>query len=202
MASPNLSELVTTTLRKRSKILADAVSNHNAFWRRMTQKGNVKLIDGGRTIIQEFDYAANATFKFYSGHEVLDISASDVISAAEFNWKQANVNVVGSGLELDIQNAGDSKVMDFLEARIKNAERTMMNNLSTSAYSDGTGSSSKEIGGLQLLVADTPTTGTVGGVNRATSTNAFFRNITFDATTDGGAAADSANIQSLMKRAA
>src|SRR3990167_1176240 len=77
--------------------------------------------------------------------------------------------------------------MDFLESRIKNAERTMMNNLSTSAYSDGTGSSSKEIGGLQLLIADTPT-------------NAFYRNISFDATTDGGAAADSANIQSYMNR--
>ena len=76
----------------------------------------------------------------------------------------------------------------------------MMNNIATALYADGTGSSSKEIGGLQLLVADDPTTGTVGGINRATATNSFWRNITYDATTDGGAAASSANIQSYMNQ--
>ena len=200
MASPNLSEIVTTTLRNRSKTLADNVTNHNALLRRLNERGNVKVADGGRTIVQELDYAANSTFKWYSGHEVLDIAASDVISAAEFNWKQANVNVVCSGLETEIQNTGQSKVIDLLESRIKNAERTMNNNLSTAIYSDGTGSSSKEIGGLQLLVADDPTSGTVGGINRTTSTNTFWRNIQFDATDDGGAAANSGNIQSYMNR--
>jgi hypothetical protein len=43
----------------------------------------------------------------------------------------------------------------------------MQNNLSADMYSDGTATSGKQIGGLQLLVADTPTTGTVGGINRA-----------------------------------
>jgi hypothetical protein len=41
-------------------------------------------------------------------------------------------------------------------------------------YSDGTGSGSKEIGGLRHLVATDPTTGTVGGINRANFT--FWRN--------------------------
>ncbi len=76
----------------------------------------------------------------------------------------------------------------------------MMNQLSTGVYADGTGSSSKEIGGLQLLVADDPSTGTVGGIDRSTSTNAFWRSIKFDASSDGGAAATSANIQSYFNR--
>jgi len=33
-------------------------------------------------------------------------------------------------------------------------EKSMMNSLSTAIYSDGTGSSGKEVGGLQLIVAD------------------------------------------------
>ena len=61
MASPNLSELVTTTLRNRSKKLADNVTNHNALLRRLKERGNVKLTDGGRTIVQELDYAENST---------------------------------------------------------------------------------------------------------------------------------------------
>ena len=75
-----------------------------------------------------------------------------------------------------------------------------MNNISTGVYADGTGSSSKEIGGLQLLVADDPSTGTVGGIDRSVSTNAFWASIKFDASSDGGAAATSANMQSYMNR--
>ena len=131
--------------------------------------------------------------------EVLDISPSDVISAAEFNWKQASVNVTFSGLE-QRQNAGDSQIIRLVASRVKNAEKTMMNNLSTGVYADGTGSSSKEIGGLQLLVADTPTTGTVGGIDRSSAANTFWKNISFDASSDGGSAADSANIQSYFNR--
>jgi hypothetical protein len=200
MAAPNLSEIVTTTLRNRSKKIADNVTNHNALLRRLQERGNIKLTDGGRTIVRELDYAENSTFKWYSGAEVLDVNPSEVISAAEFNWKQANVNVIITGLEGEIQNAGPSKIVSLLNSRVRNAERTMQNNLSIGIYADGTGSTSKEIGGLQLLVADDPATGTVGGIDRSVSTNAFWKNITFDATSTGGAAATSANIQSYMNR--
>lgn len=67
----------------------------------------------------------------------MNVAASDVLTAAEYPWKQANVNVVGSGLETVIQNAGMNAILDLLEARIKNAERTMANNISTGLYSDG-----------------------------------------------------------------
>lgn len=197
MASPNLDEITTTTLRNRTGKLADDVSKNNALLKRLREKGNMKLVSGGRTIVQELEYAETATFKRYSGYDSLNTSASDVFSAAEFNWKQAAVAVVISGLE-QVQNSGKEAIIDLLESRIKNAERTMINNIATDAYSDGSADGSKQIGGLQLLVADTPTSGSVGGINRATYT--FWRNISFDATTDGGAAATSANIQSYMNR--
>ncbi len=94
----------------------------------------------------------------------------------EYPWKQANVNVVGSGLETVIQNSGPNAILDLLEARIRNAERTLANNISTGLYSDGTGSSGKQLTGLQAQVALTPTSGTVGGINRAS--NVFWRNQT------------------------
>lgn len=67
MADPNLSEIVSTTLRKRNKEFTDNVSNHNALLQRLMKKGNIRLIDGGRTIVEELDYAENATFMYYSG---------------------------------------------------------------------------------------------------------------------------------------
>ena len=180
MASPNLSEIVSTTLRNRSGKLADNVTNNNALLFKLNSKGKVKPVDGGRTIVQELDYQENGTYKRYSGYETLDISPSEVFSAAEFDWKQGAVSVSISGLE-ELQNSGSERVIDLLESRITNAERTMANNVSADMYSDGTANGGKQIGGLQHLVADSPSTGTVGGINRATWS--FWRNYSYDSTT-------------------
>jgi hypothetical protein len=195
MASPGLSEIVTTTLRNRSGVIADNMSKNNAILYRLSRRGKVKPVSGGRTIVQELSYAENATFQYYSGYETLNISPSDVISAAEFDWKQASVAVSISGLE-QAQNSGPDALLDLLEARIEVAEKTMQNNLAAGMYSDGTGSSGKQIGGLQLLVADTVSSGTVGGINQGTYT--FWRNQTFAFTTEISSAASAANIQRAM----
>ena len=144
--------------------------------------------------------AANIlTFKRYSGYESLNISPSDVFTGAEFNYAQAAVAVSISGLEM-LQNSGKEAIIDLLDSRISNAERTLTNNIAVDCYSDGTADGSRQIGGLQLLIDPTPSTGTVGGIDASTTAGSFWRNIAFDATTDGGAAATSATIQGYMNR--
>lgn len=198
MASPNLTELVTTTLRNRSGKLADNMTKNNAILYQMNRRGNVKPVSGGRTIVQELEYAENVTYQRYSGYEVLNISPSDVFTAAEFDWKQASVAVSISGLEGDVQNTGPEAIIDLLESRIKNAEKTMRNNLSLDMYSNGTADGGKQIGGLQLLVADDPTTGIVGGINRANWS--FWQNQSYNATSEIGTAFTSNNIQAAMNQ--
>lgn len=108
--------------------------------------------------------------KWYTGTEILDISQSDVLTSAEYEWKQANANVIISGLE-EMQNSGSRESMhNLLRSRIMVAEKTMNNGIAKALYADGTGNGGKEIGGLQLLISDTPTTGTVGGIDRASET--------------------------------
>ena len=190
MASPNLSELITTTLRNRSKSLSDNVSNHNALLRRLSENGNITTVTG-REIIRELEYASNSTVGFYTGYETLDVSPSDVLTSATFSYKQMAGNVTISGLE-QIQNSGTEAVINLLESRIGVLEKSMANTLSTSLYSDGTGSDGKEVGGLQLLVADAGT-GTVGGINSSTFT--FFQNVQTTATSS---AFSTTNIQTDM----
>ena len=199
MPSPNISEILTTTLESRTGQLADNVSNNNAILYRLRDKGKIRPVSGGTSIYQELEYAENSTYKRYSGYETLNISPSDVFTAAEFNWKQAAVAVVASGLEM-LQNSGKERVIDLIESRVSNAEKTMANNIAADMYSDGTADGGKQIGGLQSLVADDPTTGTVGGIDRAATIGTFWRNYSYDATTDGGAAATSANIQEYMNQ--
>lgn len=195
MASPNLSEIIATTLRNRSGVTANNVLKNNALLNRLNKRGRVKTVDGGRTIVQELTYAENSTVIRYSGYELLNTSPSDVISAAEYDWKQLAAAVTISGLE-GLQNSGSERIIDLLETRIENAEDSLNNTVAGDIYSNGTATSGKQIGGLQLLVADDPTTGTVGGINRATWS--FWRNAKFQATSDGGAAASATNIQGFM----
>jgi predicted transcriptional regulator of viral defense system len=71
MPSPNLSEIITTTLRSRTGELADNMIKNNALLSRLKKKGKVKPVTGGRTIVQELEYAENSTYKRYSGYETL-----------------------------------------------------------------------------------------------------------------------------------
>ncbi|MCO1396414.1 phage major capsid protein [Burkholderia cenocepacia] len=190
---------MTTTLRNRMGKLADNVTKNNALLYRLRRRGNVKTVSGGRTIVQELEYAENGTFKRYSGYEALNISPSDVFTGAEFNYAQAAVAVSISGLE-QLQNSGEDAIIDLLESRIKNAEKTLVNNIALDCYSDGTADGGRQIGGLQLLVSTTPTTGVVGGIDASTSIGSFWRNTAFSAVTNGGGVATSANIQSYMNR--
>lgn len=189
-------EIVATTLRSRTGKAADNVTKNTALLNRLRRKGNVDPVDGGRTIMQELEYAENGTYKRYSGYEALNISPSDVFTYAEYNYAQAAVAVSMSGLEM-IQNSGEAASIKLLAGRIKNAERTMQNNISGDIYSDGTADGGRQINGLQALVADT-NTNTVGGISALTYS--FWQNKVYKAVTDGGSAATSANILSYMNR--
>ena len=175
MASPNLSELVTTTLRNRTKKIADNVSDNNALLSKLSRKGRVMTFSGGREIAHELSYQENQTFKWYSGYETLDNSPSDVLTTATYAIRQASVAVTMSGLE-EIQNAGKEQMIGLMSSRINVAQATMKNNISVGIYSDGTASAGKQIDGLNLQVPSTNNTGTNGGINR--STYAFWRNQT------------------------
>jgi hypothetical protein len=198
MPSPNtvFTELVSTTFRKHAKEIKDNVSKNNALLRRIYDKGNVRREDGGLTIVAPLDYAENNTYQRYSGYDVLNVGASDVISAAEYQWRQIAINVVASGLELRT-NSGDSRIINLVKSRLKNAIRTFKNNFSADIYSDGT--LANQVNGLQALVADAGT-GTVGGIDSSTWT--FWKNKVQSAAApiQGGGAItpDATTMESLM----
>jgi hypothetical protein len=165
--SINIGELVATTLRKRNKELSDNVTNHNALFFRLNEKGNVRPVDGGRDIVEELLYGDNTTVGWYSGYEELDITPVEVIDAATFDWKQLAGTVSINGLD-EMKNSGKEAVINLLEGRIKGLNISMRNAAATACYADGT-TDPKSLGGLRLLVADDPTaSATVGGINQAT----------------------------------
>ena len=172
MASPNstFTEMITTTLREHPGEITDNVSDHNALARELKRKGKIKTVDGGHKIVRPLDYAENSTYQRYAGYDVLNIQASDVLSAAEYDWMQAAINVTASGRELRL-NSGKNQIVDLAEARLKNAKRTAANNFSVDLYSDG--ALTNQMGGLAHVI-QTNGEGTVGGIVSATYT--FWKN--------------------------
>ena len=177
MAAPNTTytELVTTTFRKHRKEIKDNLSNRNALLKYMMKRGNTRKEDGGLTIATPLDYAANGTYQRYSDWDTLNISQSEVISSAEYQWRQIALNVVASGRELRI-NSGESRIINLAKARMKNAIRTFNNNFSSDLYSSG--ALTNQVNGLQAIIADT-NTNTVGGIDASTWT--FWQNTVYDA---------------------
>lgn len=197
MPSPNsaFTDIVTTTLQGYSGEIADNITNHNALLRQVNRKGN-KRIATGRGIVQELEYAQNSTVMYYSGAETLDISPTETFTAAEYSYKQLAGNVTITGLE-EIQNSGKEAIHNLLKSRIRNLEKSMQNTIATGLYANGTGSSSKEIGGLQLLVADVPTN-TVGGISGTAYT--WWKNYVYDFS-DLAVTASATTIQHAMNLA-
>ena len=189
MAFANISDILATTIEQRSRKIADNVTNHNYLLKKLEMKGKIKPFSGGHKILQELSFAENSNAGWYSGYDLLPVGVSDVISAAEFEIKQAAVPVIISGLE-QLQNAGREQMIDLMEARLSVAESTMNNLICGGLYSDGSNAGGKEIDGLELAVPVDPSDDNYGNIPSATY--AFWRNSVSD---QGSAALDPTAIQ-------
>ena len=183
MAFPNISDILATTIENRSKKVADNVTNNNALLMKLKQGGRIKPFSGGHKILQELSFAENSNAGWYSGYDLLPVGISDVISAAEYEIKQAAVPVVISGLE-QLQNAGREQMIDLMEARLEVAENTMANLITGGLYSDGTAAGGKQIDGLDAAVPVDPTAAPYGGIDGNTFT--FWQNAVSDQTAAAG----------------
>lgn len=173
MAFPNVSDILATTIQSRSRKIADNVTLNNAALAKMKQGGNVKTFSGGNVIYEEISFAQNGNAGWYTGYDLLPVAAQDMLSAAEYDIKQLACPVVMSGLE-QLQNAGREQMIDLMESRLAVSEATMSNIMAAGVYGDGTAAGGRAIVGLDAAVSTTPSSGTYGGINRASWT--FWRN--------------------------
>ncbi len=175
-ANPSVTDIIATTIQSRTRKIADNVTNNNALLAYLSKRGNIKTFSGGNVILQELSFRDNANAGYYSGYDLLPVTAQDVISAAQYEIKQVAVPVTISGLE-QLQNSGKEALIDLLDARMQVAEDSMANLIANGIYSDGTGSGGKQITGLNTAVPIT-NTNTYGGIDANTWT--FWRNVVTD----------------------
>lgn len=147
---------------------------HDEYWlqNRLSKGSAFVSFEGGNKILGAIEHSLNTNVEWISDYATVSTAKPDTFDEYEYNWKQIGGTAPISTQET-AENRGSARKFDLKGAKLQNLSDTIKSDINTSMYSTGTGSGSLEIGGLQHLVPDDPTTGTKGGINVATYT--FFR---------------------------
>jgi len=122
----NFDTLTATTLMNYRKTMEDNIFTANPLFYWLKEKNQMKTDNsGGTKIVIPLMYGMNSTAKSYSGYDVIDVIPQEGMSAAEYEWKQYAVGISISGRE-EFQNSGEGRLINLLEAKIKQAELTLV----------------------------------------------------------------------------
>lgn len=159
----NFSQLSSITRRYFLPKLHDNIFLGNPLLARSEKKGWRKLIDGGTEVLIPLEYAVNGASDWYSGADTLNIADSDNFTAAQLAWKQLYAPIAVTRRD-ELMNMGAAQVVDYVKSKVKNAEKTLRQQLSEGLYSAG--SDADEIVGLRTWIA---TANSPGGISQSTN---------------------------------
>lgn len=140
--------------------LADNVFVSIPLLNRLMKKG--AKITGGTSVAVPLNYALNAQSEWYSGMATLSTVDDDVITSADFSWKQLHTPIVISRLD-ELKNNGPAQIVDFVKSKMEIAEKSMKETLATGVFNDGT--TTNAILGLRSFIS---TGNTYAGISQTT----------------------------------
>jgi hypothetical protein len=142
-------------------VLVDQVFIANPLFARLRAKNQI-IIDSGREIILPFIYD-KLTSGSYEYADTFDVAYKKTDDYMKFDWKGAWVNITIDNWTLALNN-GVEGVIPLLEAKMHNAEMTLIDTLSSWVATDPT--DGKAFDGLWNGVDDGNTYGTYGNITR------------------------------------
>lgn len=167
----NFDTLLSTTLANYRKQLTDNIFTARPLTYFLTDKGRIRMVDGGTKIVEPLIYGQNSTVGSFSGYDTISLTAQTGISAAEYEWKQYAASIAISGIE-EAKNNGEAAILNLLEAKVLQAEESMKEGFNQMFFGNGTGNSGKNWNGLGNLVESG---NTVGGIDSSDADNTWWR---------------------------
>jgi len=162
--------VVTSTLMAEMGDMKDNIVNNVPLLNYFEQTKAMEKKDGGQRIKADLMYGKNSTVKSKTAYELLDVTPQAGITAAFYDWKEIAGTLTISRLERR-QNSGKHKMFDLIQAKKKQLLMSFYEEVNEQLFGAGTGNN---LEGLQVVVPDTPTTQTYGGISR--STESWWRN--------------------------
>lgn len=155
---------------------------HDDYWLfNRLSKGNAFVgKSGGDYITSPFEHALNGTVDAYSDLDPISTTRYDVFDRYEAQWKEYAGQYVMSDLESD-RNSGEGQVFDLRNAKLENLKNSIKSKFNEHLL--GASVLSKYFTGLQTLVAVSPGSGVVQGVDRGSYSFARNQQVTGTQTT-------------------
>jgi hypothetical protein len=152
--------------------------------------GKKQAAPGGKQyIVEQIRTSYQSNFQWFNGSQVVTYNRRQTIEQVQYQWRSAH-----DGFALDEDRLAQNGIVvhdDQKPTEASGAEKLQLTNLieeqvevlglgfkeqfDRALHLDGT-QSSDAIAGLDGLISLTPTTGTVGGIDRSVAANAYWRN--------------------------
>lgn len=188
MGSTPISSVIHSVLEKSRKKLIFASLRANVLYSWMFANDKIEFEDGGREITNPLIVGKNPNVTSYEYYDELPITQTSEFTTARYGFSRVAGSVMISDQEED-ENQGQSQIFKILQGKMDALEESIKEKFSSWLYGVGAG---KDPNGLALLVPDDPTTGVVGGIDRATESQ--WRTMSIDM----AGALDHTNIEEVL----
>lgn len=151
--------LSTTMANYRDTMVNNIVLQIPLFFWLMEKKRKLTL-EGGDRINIPLLTGYNTTVASYSGYDPIDTTPQEGMTLATYNWKQYAGSVAISRKE-ERQNSGKWRIINLLDAKVKQLEISMQNLMETDALKASPGAN--DMDSIDTLVDTTTTVGNISG---------------------------------------
>ncbi len=162
----NLDNLYTTTWRNKKDSVVDSIFDATPFFFWLRDGGRLDTQRGGRDIEHAIRYAKSDNITWLTKGATVPMDDKEFLTAATYSWRYVSDTIVRFMTD-EQQNAGQHAIMSLMNAKLDNSQDSLVDTLETAIFAAQSGN---QILGLQDLVPDDPTTGTVGGIDASAET--------------------------------
>lgn len=163
--------LLSSTIEKIMPAFQQQIFTSRVLLWILSQANQIQNAPGGLSIVEPVLYKKAPNVGSYADYDVFSTDPADGLSAAEFPWRQFYGLFHISGIELAM-NSGEQAIINLAQARLDQLKESMSESINEMLYKDGTGNTGKDFLGLGAIIA---AGNTLGGINRATAGNEYWR---------------------------
>ena len=161
---PAVADVLHSTMTKSRRKLVMASIKSNALMAWVFANDRVEYEDGGYNITNPLTVGRNPNVTSYSYYTPLPVNQTDEFDTVEYGYSRVAGSVIISDQEQD-ENKGAAQIFKLMREKMNVLEESIKDKFSQYLYAVGGGMDPL---GLGSVIPTNPTTGTLGGINRAT----------------------------------
>jgi hypothetical protein len=158
--------------RTRKPRISDNIGNSQPTLDIFHAGGRVEVEDGGESIEERLMYAYQDV-EWMSDRQAVSTADKEMVTKAIFPWRFALAPINISKTDELKAAASSSAAMDFAESKAVGARQGLRTSTNTAMLGATTG---KVMLGIQDLIRDSVSVGSLGGIDLSSSANSWFRN--------------------------